>query len=136
MRANAKYGGKSVPTESQLEALVDASDGLKCRDCKRGMNWFQTDGVGSVCTLQHYRDGSFGLVCRSCNAKHAPWPGDKFCEVPATHKYCPCCEATLPRTAFKVHKRYTTGCYSYCRACEALKRREATVRRQVERGAA
>lgn len=135
MRADAKYAGKSVPTEAALEELVLASDGLKCRDCNRQMNWFQSDGVGSVVTLQHYRDGTFGLVCRSCNAAHANWPGDVFVSVDrTTHKFCPNCGETKTLESFRKHGGSLCGRYSYCRDCDAVRRRVHTSEHATTKG--
>jgi hypothetical protein len=98
MRVNAKRRGLSVPSHDLLHSLV--SDGFKCPDCEREMNWLSEDGMSSVASLQHYRDGSFGIVCRSCNTRHAHMPGDSFRDTPESHKYCPKCKLSKHRDEF------------------------------------
>lgn len=98
MRVNAKRRGLAVPSHEQLHLLVNSD--LACPDCSRQMNWLSGDGMSSVASLQHYRDGSFGIVCRSCNTRHAFMPDDTFLNIPDNHKYCPHCKLSKPRSEF------------------------------------
>lgn len=94
MRATAKRRGLSVPSHEYLSLLV--SPGMQCPDCDTVMNWLARDGQTFVATLQHYRDGSFGIVCRSCNTRHAFAPDDTFRDAPKDHKFCPSCRTFHP----------------------------------------
>ena len=98
MRSGAKRHGKLVPTRNELEAMRGAD--LICPDCKTKMNWRSKDGTQSVASLQHYRDGSMAIVCRSCNTRHAFMLGDSYREMPKDHKQCPCCKTIKPLTEF------------------------------------
>lgn len=98
MRSLAKRRGLAIPSHEVLHGLCD--DDLICPDCGRQMNWLSGDGMSSVASLQHYRDGSFGIVCRSCNTRHAYMQGDSFRDIPSDHKYCPCCKTPKSRTEF------------------------------------
>lgn len=98
MRVNAKRRGLAVPSHEELHSLVNSS--LSCPDCSRQMNWLSIDGMSSVASLQHYRDGSFGVVCRSCNTRHAFMPGDTYLAIPDDHKFCPCCQISKLRSEF------------------------------------
>ena len=89
MRAGAKRHGKAVPSHDQLESLVDPS--MLCPDCHIQMNWRAKDGQSTVASLQHYRDGSLGIVCRTCNTRHAFMPGDTYRAMPKDHKLCKKC---------------------------------------------
>lgn len=98
MRTNAKAAGKAVPSHEELHYMPGAD--LVCPDCGRTMNWLAADGQATVASLQHYRDGTFAIVCRSCNTRHAYMPGDSFKDIPDDHKYCPCCNKSKPRDDF------------------------------------
>lgn len=116
MRASAKRAGKTVPSVETLNALVAL--GLDCQDCGIPMNWLARENQAAVASLQHYRDGTFGLVCKSCNTRHAYVPGDIFRTMPKGHQYCNECKVIKPIEAFYdraqnvgPHKR------SYCTPC-------------------
>lgn len=98
MRALATRRGLYAPSDHILERLI--RPGLICPDCGRAMNWLSADGQPTVISLQHYRDGSCGLVCRSCNTRHAHMPGDTYRDMPKDHKWCPKCERTKPFASF------------------------------------
>ena len=98
MRSHAKRHGKKVPTRDELEAMRGAD--LICPDCDIQMNWRAKDGQETVASLQHYRDGSLAIVCRSCNTRHAYMDGDSYKDMPKTHKMCPSCKQTKDRAEF------------------------------------
>lgn len=98
MRAKAKRDGKVVPTRSELSVMLGVD--LVCPDCKMQMNWRAKDGQATVASLQHYRDGSMSIVCRSCNTRHAFMEGDAYREMPKDHKRCPSCATTKPQSEF------------------------------------
>jgi rubredoxin len=118
MRANAKRRGKVIPTVSDLESMLTRD--FKCPECNRQMNWRSTEGKETVASLQHYRDGRLGIICLSCNARHAAAPGDSFSDYPKDHKYCPRCQM------FKKDSEYTKDnsrsgtrrIASWCKPCK------------------
>lgn len=100
MRVLAKRRGKLVPSHDLLESL--AFHGMGCPDCGVTMNWRAKDGQATVASLQHYRDGSLGIVCRSCNTRHAFMDGDTYRDLPSNFKFCPGCKQEKPATEFSV----------------------------------
>lgn len=117
MRSLAKRRGLAVPDHEVLHEI--SSSDMKCPDCGRQMNWLSVDGMSSVASLQHYRNGSFGIVCRSCNTRHAYMPGDSFRDIPADHKYCPSCKTSKPRDDFYVDNGRSgeLKTKSHCKEC-------------------
>lgn len=117
MRVLAKRRGLAVPSHEVLHGLCD--ERLICPDCGRLMNWLSEDGMSSVASLQHYRDGSFGIVCRSCNTRHAYMQGDSFRDIPSDHKYCPCCKTSKSRSEFYVDagRSGELKTKSHCKKC-------------------
>lgn len=118
MRYDAQASGKVIPTDSAIQALFDsaAASGMKCSVCSVKMNWLKRDGVKTIATLQHDRDGTFRLLCLSCNVKHQFWPEDSFYTREPGHKRCTRCEATLPLDKFRVRDGYPN---STCRKCDS-----------------
>lgn len=117
MRAKAKQRGLAVPTQEQLALLVPP--GLQCPECHMVMNWLARDGQTFTATLQHYRDGTFGIVCRSCNTRHAYAPGDSFRDSPKDHKFCPRCEQFRPFSDYATDngRRGNLNLKSWCKPC-------------------
>ena len=124
MRQRARRDGKAIPTWTECENLSTHLRDMACPNCKRRMNWLARDGQATVVTFQHYRSGSFGLVCRSCNTRHAALPGDEFEGLPTTHKRCPRCMAIKHFDEFSTDRGRYMGKKTYCRACEAVRHRE------------
>jgi len=126
MRANAKRRNKSVPAAYELERLLDPE--MKCSDCGVQMNWLARDGQVTVISLQHYRDGSLGLVCRSCNTRHAYTPGDDYRTLPPDHKWCPRCREAKPDTEFAADRNRSgpRKLKSWCRSCSSSAHAEWT----------
>ncbi len=134
MRLYARRDRKAVPTTEQLIGLVQSSGGLKCTDCHRQMNWFKRDGSDTVVSLQHYRDGSFGLVCLSCNARHRAYDGDSYRLLPKDHKKCCACKRIMPLSAFCNNRSNFMGKAASCRSCEILSGRKRFEARCVANG--
>lgn len=122
MRAKAKQDGKAVPTHEQLTAIA----GDVCADCGVRMNWLAKSGQTTVATLQHYRDGTFGIVCRSCNTRHAYMPGDSYRDMPKDHKRCPKCEQEKPFSAFAADNGRSgpMKLKSWCKECSGASHTE------------
>lgn len=116
MRSRAKQDGKVVPSHQQLEALHRDT----CVDCGVVMNYLSRAGEHErTASLQHYRDGSLAIVCRSCNTRHAFMPGDTYRDMPKDHKRCPRCEAIKPLTAFAADNGRSgpMKIKSHCKTC-------------------
>lgn len=116
MRANAKRHGKTIPTREQLSQMSGAS--LICPDCNVRMNWRAKDGQNTVASLQHYRDGSMNIVCRSCNTRHAFMPEDSYREMPKDYKLCPTCKTIKPLFEF-TKDNYQAGHVKRKRKCRS-----------------
>lgn len=120
MRALAKRRGLAVPTHDQLHSLVSWLKEMTCPHCQRRMNWLAGEGQSTVVTLQHYRSGSMGLICRACNTRHGAMEGDSFCDLPPDSKRCPGCKQVKPLGDFATDR---TGRWknrkTYCRPCSA-----------------
>lgn len=125
MRACAKRNGKLVPSHEQLHNMLSYLIDFQCPHCFRKMNWLQRDGSPTQVTLQHYRSGSLGLICLSCNTRHGKMPGDEFCELPNGHKKCFGCDTVKPLTSFRGDngKRWNNK-QAYCRDCANSRHRE------------
>lgn len=117
MRAGAKRNGKIVPSHQHLENMVSLEN--RCLDCNSKMNWLAIENQVLVATLQHYRDGSLGLVCRSCNTRHAYMPDDTFRKIGVDEKLCPKCKIVKKVSSFcKDNSRSgIRKLKSYCRDC-------------------
>ena len=117
MRALAKRRGKAVPSNEQLHSMRGAD--LICPDCGIGMNWRSKDGQSTVASLQHYRDGTMAIVCRSCNTRHAFMPNDDYRDAPADHKLCPACGEIKPQVEFTKDNSRSGNLRrkSHCRTC-------------------
>jgi len=119
MRATSARRGLTVPSHDELEHM--ASQNMLCWDCGRTMNWLGRDGKDSVISLKHYRDGTLGLVCRSCSTRHTFAPGDSYRSQPKDQKYCPSCKVVKPFSEYDL----TAGCGiygnpSYCKSCAEI----------------
>jgi hypothetical protein len=121
MRQSARRKNKTVPPHEALSAMSGAN--LICPDCGIQMNWRSKEGLHSVVSLQHYRDGSMALVCRSCNTRHAHVIGDSYRQMPKDHKYCPSCKQTLTMSEFTKDKNRSGVAQrkSFCRTCSNSK---------------
>lgn len=117
MRATARRHGKAVPSRKELSEMKGSN--LICPDCGVNMNWRAKDGQATVASLQHYRDGSMEIVCRSCNTRHAYMDGDAYRTMPKDHKHCPCCNKTKPLTEFTLDSSRSGPAKrkSKCREC-------------------
>jgi len=120
MRSGAKRSNKYVPSHDELEELFDPK--MLCHDCGVKMNWRAKDGQSTVASLQHYRNGTIGIVCRSCNTRHAFMKNDDYCEMPKDHKLCPCCQLIKPLINFSSDKGRSGVAKrkSYCKSCSDI----------------
>src|SRR5688572_27994857 len=98
MRHASRSRGKSVPSMSELESLVP--DGMSCPVCDRKMVWLKNESRSLVISLQHNRNGSYLLICLSCNSRHQHFSGDDFYKIPKDQKWCPGCKSVKPNSDF------------------------------------
>jgi hypothetical protein len=102
MQRTAKADRKLVPHVYQLESLIPGD--MKCPDCGVLMHWIDDDNRSSGAVLQHYRDGTLGIVCLSCNTKHGQMSGDMYRDVPQDHKLCIQCKTVKPLFNFSIRR--------------------------------
>jgi hypothetical protein len=98
MQHTSKYDKKYIPSIYELEKLVP--NNMECQDCGRVMHWIDDENRSSGAVLQHYRNGTLGIVCLSCNTKHGMMPEDSYKDVPPNHKLCTCCKIIKPLSMF------------------------------------
>jgi hypothetical protein len=122
MQRTAKSDKKYVPSIYEIENLVPKD--MICQDCGKKMHWIDNDNRPHGAILQHYRDGTLGIVCLSCNTKHGLMVGDSYREIPIDHKLCNQCKNIKPLSDFgnrgKKEKHYPK---SFCKKCELEKLR-------------
>jgi hypothetical protein len=123
MQKAAKSDGKYVPSLLELERLVPKD--MKCQDCGTQMHWIDDDNRAKGAVLQHYRNGTLGLVCMSCNTKHGLMPGDSYRDIPEGHKLCRCCKTIKPLSMFSLRKEGKVHYpVSKCKPCSLAAQKE------------
>ena len=119
MQHTAKADKKYVPSLYELEKLVPSD--MVCQDCGSTMHWIDNQNRSLGAVLQHYRNGTLGIVCHGCNVKHGMLPGDSYRDVPVGHKLCRACKTIKPLDMFSKRrdskKEYPK---SNCKACDLL----------------
>jgi DNA-directed RNA polymerase subunit RPC12/RpoP len=98
MQRVAKVDKKYVPSIYEIEKIIPID--MICQDCGRKMHWIDNDNRASGAVLQHYRDGTLGIVCMSCNSKHGLMVGDSYRDLPNGHKLCTKCKTIKPLSEF------------------------------------
>jgi hypothetical protein len=123
MQKAAKSDKKYIPSLFELEKLVPID--MKCQDCGDQMHWIDNNNRSKGAVLQHYRDGTLGIVCMSCNSKHGLLPGDMYRDIPKYHKLCISCRSIKPLSMFSMRndakKQYPM---SKCRPCNLKAQQE------------
>lgn len=117
IRVDAKIKGKSIPTEDELERLLEKHSDMICPVCKIVMHWLGRDGTKGLLTFQHNMDGTFGILCFQCNSAHQFIPNDGFYEKPSGSRYCQDCHEFLPFSSFFKDSRLNGGVKTYCKKC-------------------
>jgi hypothetical protein len=102
MQRVAKMDKKYVPSLYELENHVPKD--MICKDCGTTMHWIDNDNRHAGAVLQHYRDGTLGIVCLSCNTKHGHMAGDSYRDLPKDHKLCSACKTIKPFSMFSLRK--------------------------------
>lgn len=126
MQKVAKSDKKYVPSIYEIEKIVPVD--MVCQDCGIKMHWIDNDNRASGAVLQHYRDGTLGIVCMSCNSKHGHMDGDSYRELPKNHKLCNKCKTIKPLSEFgkraKNGKDGSNYPKSSCKSCLTKKLNE------------
>lgn len=123
MRYVAKAHGKYTPSFEELEKLGTSliKNNMKCQDCGTTLHWLARDGRRRVVTLQHYRDGSLGFVCQSCNTRHSWMEDDTYRYRDDTKKKCPKCQEVKPITEFgRANNSSIRKVTPRCKACNRI----------------
>ena len=116
MRSTAKNDSKYVPSLFELEKLVPKT--MTCQDCGDKIHWVDDENRAKGAVLQHYRNGTLGITCLSCNTKHGLMPGDSYCDVPKNHKFCRSCKTIKPLSMFSLRRdSKVTYPVSKCKPC-------------------
>lgn len=119
MRKEAKSRGLLVPTWQQLEWLLPVD--MVCHECDEPMIWTAPAGStsrGATISLQHYRDGSFGLIHHRCNVIHGKLTVlGEHDRLPEGMKACPRCEKILSIESFRESHCRPSGREAYCLDC-------------------
>jgi hypothetical protein len=123
MQKTAKQDKKYVPSIYEIENITPLD--MICQDCGVLMNWIDGSNRPSNAVLQHYRDGSIGVTCMSCNTKHGMMPGDSYRDLPDGHKLCTGCKTIKPLTSFASRKDGKRPYpMSKCRQCNLAANKE------------
>jgi hypothetical protein len=117
MQKTAKSDGKYVPSLYELDSLVPAK--MSCPLCHKTMHWIDDKNRPLGAILQHYRNGTIGITCHSCNVKHGMMVGDSYCDVPDGHKLCRACKTIKRLSDFYVRRDSKNKEYpmSKCKIC-------------------
>jgi len=128
MRFLARRKGKVDPGAQFFEDARRAD--MKCDICPQTMLLVKSGRDSKskrLMTLQHERDGSFNLICISCNSAEGHWIGpgpwrDEYARNQNGEKWCPSCDKILPFDYFYLDERTRLGISSYCKHCDSIKR--------------
>lgn len=121
IRIDAKAKGKTVPTAQELTDLLNRHGDMICPCCRAEMVWLRKDNTRRVLTLQHNMDGTFGILCFSCNAAHQFIPNDGFYSIPKGSRFCQGCKRVLPEGNFFKDLRLSKGVKTYCKTCANIR---------------
>ncbi len=119
MLSACRHDGKSVPSIELLTQMANAAvaSKMRCRICRRKMNWMSREGRSTCASLQHNRDGTFEIICIRCNLRHGRLPGDLYYAIPVGHKWCNGCKKVLPLDDFYPSRVSVQGVMSRCKKC-------------------
>lgn len=124
-RGTARYHDKTVPSFETLEALFLAI--RKCPGCGQGLDPFKKVGrrdprVG-IPTLQHRPDGSWTVICHSCNVREGHSEiREQILSLSPDQKYCPSCKRVLALDSFYRVKGHVTAICKACRCRDGSRR--------------
>lgn len=118
MRGCAKRRGLYVPSEQELSLSIDSLDCEKCPECGRKMSIHSSIcGLALVMSLQHWSDGSFSIICYSCNSRHGTLGDKRLSQVSPDSKFCVTCKELKNISEFYKGLGFM-GRDSRCKECE------------------
>ena len=125
MKDGARKAGKYNPTVEELEALASANPKLECPHCGVKMNWLRNgDDILTQITLQHYYDGSVGLICYSCNCRDGAMKHEECFSLPEGKHICNTCGEMKGLEEFPKYARAKTGHGGICKKCNSARNRK------------
>lgn len=130
MRHSAARNKKVVPTFSELELMIN--DSMLCPDCSVTMVWYRSESTTRVASLQHYRDGTIGIVCLSCNSRHQSMAGDTYRNMPKEMCLCTRCSSLKPRSKFSTLTNSRRTKYKYCLECRQEENKENRILHRMD----
>lgn len=118
MSYNSAKNGKAFVSTKTIIKLLESSNML-CHGCGQQMVWFAKENTRRVMSLQHNKDGTLELICRSCNTRHSFCPEDSYYTCDPNLQFCRRCKQWKPLVNFghktsKINKRE-----SYCYQCNS-----------------
>lgn len=124
------YPNWSVSYEEIERLLVKAMAEGDCPHCGKMMIFFPENRRRSgMATIQHYDDGTLGIICFTCNLAHSKSElRDKLFLVPKGNKFCPDCQTVKPKSEFHVTHRDLNGHLTYCKPCQNARNRAVKLR--------
>lgn len=116
MRINAKRHNKSVPSYKELESMIQ-SNGMKCFNCDKELNWLRKEDSKKVITLQHDDNGDLKFLCIGCNTTHAKSSRDLMYSINNDEKFCKSCNSIKSKKEFYKDNSRPCGLKSSCKQC-------------------
>jgi hypothetical protein len=117
MISRAKIDCKAVPSIEALEEMAALLVPFICRHCGEKMVWRRSESPARVVTLQHYNDGTMGLICMSCNSRHGAVGDDVFSKMIPSTKRCVGCGEVMSLESFVKCKTRFGGRGYRCYKC-------------------
>jgi len=119
-----KYPNRPT-TWDEVSALWQEAESVgDCPHCHKPMMLYSEDGKRKgMATIQHYDDGTLGIICFTCNLAHSKSElGDKLFSLQLDQKYCPDCQQIKSRDDFHNQSRFC-GRMTYCKLCQNARNR-------------
>lgn len=121
-KRTSKSRNKTFPSIEEFETLWKEliNNKFHCLVCRKKMiiKSLQKGLKGCVVSLQHWKDGSLGLICTACNTGHGHSKlGDDWKHVPKNFKYCPACDKIKNKENFGKNRSRSNGLTDECKLC-------------------
>ncbi len=122
--AHRRYPGIVTTWEQIAELWNKAEERGTCPHCLNPMPLYSEDGKRKgMATIQHYDDGTLGIICLTCNLAHSKSPlRDKLFSLQLDQKYCPDCQQVKSRDDFHNQSKWN-GRMTYCKPCQNARNR-------------
>jgi transposase-like protein len=103
----AAYSGQAVPKEDWLRISLTVTN--SCYYCLSVMDMIMVEDRGNVKSLHHAIDGSFKIICLSCNSSLKTGRDDYN---PRTHFNCSRCDGIFTRAEESDNSSRCNSCHS------------------------